>query len=111
MFHVSVGAANASPPSSSKTRVFGVPLEDLRSLNNGDPVPDVLKMCVHAIEERGEPIIIYYKLIVCTNFLSHSHSHTHTYIHIHTHTHTLTLTQTQTQTARYGCYWHISSCS
>ncbi len=53
VFHVPVGGAKVTPAPSPKTQVFGVPLEDLRSRYNGDPVPDVLKMCVHSIEEEG----------------------------------------------------------
>ncbi len=59
VFHVPVSAVN-SPPPPLDTQQFGVPLDDLRVRYNGDPVPPVLKMCVHAIEEKGECVCVQY---------------------------------------------------
>ncbi|XP_064396567.1 rho GTPase-activating protein 8-like isoform X2 [Halichondria panicea] len=56
VFHVPVSAVN-SPPPPLDTQQFGVPLDDLRVRYNGDPVPPVLKMCVHAIEEKGMDVM------------------------------------------------------
>ena len=59
VFHVPVGVSN-SPPPPPDTQQFGVRLDELRGRYDGDPVPPVLKICVQAIEERGDVCVCVY---------------------------------------------------